>query len=506
MFRRYPILLSTITLLCSVEFLQTGMIAFAAAPIRGEIEASPEEYSLIAALYACVAVISIAKQRWMTERYGWRRYLLASMVVFAMGSTVCGLSQSVAGFAVGRVIMALGGGAFMTSARVMVQMIPAGPGRFSGVKAFAIGLAGGTSLAPVTASLMVAYSTWEGIFWLLNALILIVGIIAYPLLPNQPHPEQDRSHSSLARVLLLGLSSFLLLYLLQRSYYDFYNETGIMLVFVLLAAVALASFILMEHQHHRPLLNLKGIANRRYAYGIALYCFAYLMLGANNYVLPTFLQSALGFSWETVGHYQSIGLAGTLVTWLVMSEVIPRFPRPKKFFIAGFLSLMGFSALLSLITPAADMATHIVPALFFNGCFIMFLLATAATQTFKDVGHDDRLFTNAQQLKNMAGQVATATGTAIATLFMQWRSTVQYDALNIRLVQGDDVYQHYVSTLASWLSRSYEAATASKIALAEVASTISQQSTFAASIEYFSVVCLIGIAALAYSLWQKIFD
>lgn len=63
MYRRYPALLSTIALMCALDFLQSGMIAFASVPIRGEIDASPEEYSLIAALYACVAVVVIAKQR-----------------------------------------------------------------------------------------------------------------------------------------------------------------------------------------------------------------------------------------------------------------------------------------------------------------------------------------------------------------------------------------------------------------------------------------------------------
>ena len=47
---------------------------------------------------------------------------------------------------------------------------------------------------------------------------------------------------------------------------------------------------------------------------------------------------------------------------------------------------------------------------------MILLLATAATQTVRDIGHDDALFTNAQQIKNMAGQIAIATGTALANI------------------------------------------------------------------------------------------
>jgi MFS family permease len=505
MFKKYGLLLTTITLLCSLEFLQTGMIAFAAAPIRGEIEASPEEFSLVAALYACLAVISISKQRWMTERFGWRNYLLTSIGIFIIGAVICSVSADLETFTVGRVVMALGGGAFMTSSRVMVQMITPGPGRFTGIKAFAIGLACGTSAAPVLSSLVVAYATWQAIFWILIFVAVLVAILGLRFLPTDKHPEEARSQNSLGQVLLLAVSSFSILYLLQRSYYDFYNEALITIAFVSLSAFALFTYLHNEKKHPKPLLKLHHVINRRYAYGIALYCFSYLMLGANNYVLPSFLQSALGYSWETVGHFQSLGLLGTLAAWLLMSNLLPKYPSPKKYFTFGFLSLIAFSYLLSGITPGAEMWRNVLPALFLNGCFVMFLLATAATQTFRDVGHDDALFTNAQQLKNMAGQIATALGTALATIFMQWRSTVQYNSLNVNLHSDNPIYVQYVQHLSQAFAQTHEASVAARMAVAEIAQSISQQSTLMASIEYFSVVTVIGIAALMYSLVQKVF-
>lgn len=142
MYRRHAALLSAVTLLVALEYLQAGMIAFASAPIRGEIEASPEEFSLVAALYACIAVVVISKQHWLTERLGWRTFMLATIGVYVLGAFVCGVSTDLTTFTAGRVVMALGGASFMTSARLMINMLP-GPGRFTGIKVFATGLAGG---------------------------------------------------------------------------------------------------------------------------------------------------------------------------------------------------------------------------------------------------------------------------------------------------------------------------------------------------------------------------
>jgi MFS family permease len=505
MYRKNAALLTTVGVLVALEYLQAGMIAFASAPIRGEIDASPEEFTLVAALYACIAVVVISKQRWLTERLGWRNYMLGSISINVLGAFVCAVSSDLSTFTAGRVIMALGGAAFMTSARVMVNMLPPGPGRFVGVKVFATGLAIGTASAPFLSSLVVVEDTWHGIFWILIAGALIAAALCCRFLTNTPVPLEDRTTSSPANVLLLAVSSFFLLYVLQRSYYDFYNETFILAAFALLAALGIYIFFHAEHQKAEPLLNVRGLIQARYLQGVALFCFTYIVLGSNNYILPYFLQSALGYSWDTIGTFQAFGLAGALLTWLVMALVIPRYPGPKKFFVAGFGGLMGFGWLLSSITPEANMWSNILPALILNGCFVMLVLATAAMQTFRDVSHHDTLFTHAYQIKSMLGQIAMAMGTAVATLFLQWRTTAQYNNLNLFFLKDDPRYQQQLQLLTHALTPDVGASHAGQISTAVLAQTLHQQSTLVASTEYFWMIIGVAGVALLVSIGQRTF-
>ena len=124
---RMKLLLSTIFVLTAIEFLQSGMLAFGAAPISGQINASPEEYSIVTAAYAAVAIAAIAKMRWFIERLGWRRFILLSIAFFVTGAAISGLASSFPQFLLGRVVMGLGGAAFMTSARMLVNLIPPSP-------------------------------------------------------------------------------------------------------------------------------------------------------------------------------------------------------------------------------------------------------------------------------------------------------------------------------------------------------------------------------------------
>lgn len=505
MYRKNAALLMTVGLLCALEYLQAGMIAFASAPIRGEIDASPEEFTLVAALYACIAVVVISKQRWLVERLGWRNFMLGSISIYVLGAVVCGISGDLTSFTVGRVVMALGGASFMTSARLMVNLLPPGPGRFVGVKVFATGLASGTAAAPFLSSLAVVEDTWHAIFWLLIAGAVAAGVLCMRFLPSEPIHEDERSPSSPANILLLSVSTFFLLYVLQRSYYDFYNESIILLAFALLAALGVYIFFHAEHAKDEPFLKVKDLMQSRYILGVGLFCFTYIVLGSNNYILPYFLQSGLGYSWDTIGTFQAFGLAGALLTWFAMALVIPKYPAPKKFFVVGFAALISFGLLLSSLTLDANMWSHILPALVLNGCFVMLVLATAAMQTFRDVTHHDTLFAHAYQIKSMLGQIAMAIGTTLATLFLQWRTTLQYNNLNGHFNPGDPLYQDSAQRLTLALSPAVGAGPANQIAVATLAQDLHQQATLVASMEYFWVVIVVAGVALGVSMVQKTF-
>jgi MFS family permease len=505
MYRKNAALLITVGLLCALEYLQAGMIAFASAPIRGEIDASPEEFTLIAALYACIAVVVISKQRWLVERLGWRNFMLGSISIYVLGACVCGVSSDLTTFTAGRVVMALGGASFMTSARLMVNLLPPGPGRFVGVKVFATGLAIGTAAAPFLSSLVVVEDTWHAIFWLLIVGALVAAVLCTRFLPNIPIHEDDRTPSSPANILLLSVSTFFLLYVLQRSYYDFYNETFILLAFALLAALGVYIFFHAEHGKEAPFLKVKDLMQSRYILGVALFCFTYIVLGSNNYILPYFLQTALGYSWDTIGTFQAFGLAGALLTWIVMAIVIPKYPAPKKFFVVGFSALICFGVLLSSLTPDANMWSNILPALVLNGCFVMLVLATAAMQTFRDVTHHDTLFAHAYQIKSMLAQIAMALGTTVATLFLQWRTTLQYNNLNGHFSSGDPLYLEQTQLLAQALTPAVGAGPASQISVSTLAQSLHQQSTLVASMEYFWAVIIVASIALVVSMMQKTF-
>jgi MFS family permease len=417
-----PALLATIFVFNLIEFLQSGMIVFAAAPTMGRIGASPEQYSLVTALYAAVAVLSISQMTVLVQRFGWRDYLLGSVLLFVAGSWACAASASVPGFAAGRVLMAAGGGVFMTAARMMVNLFPPSPQRILGIAAFGGALAIGMAAAPATAALLVGAEAWSGIFLLLALLGTAAGACAMRWLPADGATlDQARSGFDVGDGMLLGTGAFLVLFALQRLTYDWHGERLQLLVLLACGCGLIAWFGLSHREHGTPFLRLEMMRSRRYLTGLTIFTLCYALLGAFNGLMPQLVQRALGVAYEQAGELQSAGLSAAVPAFVVLLLVVRKRPHATKFYVTAFLLLAAFGRHFTNLDPAAPAWSSVAPWLGLFGAFVIVGMATTALHSFKDLQHDNVLFSNAQQFKNMLGQAGLALGSGCAAVLLQER-------------------------------------------------------------------------------------
>lgn len=500
---REALLLAAIFLLCAIEFLQGGMITFAAGPITGEIGASPEEFTMATVVYAVVAITALSKQRWLIERMGWRAFVQASVAVFFAGAAVCASSSAFPPFLAGRVVMALGGGAFLTNARVMVNLMPPSPRRFRGILAFAGALTVGIGSAPLLASLAVARGSWSGIFVLLAVLAAIAGVLGTLALPADVTPLERRSQAHPRLLLLMMAGTFLVLYALLRASYDFYDDSLPLLLALIAGAAVLFYFGRHQYHHDSPLLVVKRLMIPRYMTGIGVFTLGYMVLGANNYMMPVLMQGALGFPWEVVGRVQSAGLIVAVPTFCIMAMVLKRNQAAKKFYITGFSLLMVSGLLLARLNGEAGLWTDVWPGIAVFGAFITPVMVTTALHSFMDLQGDEMAFANGQQLKNMLSQFGIAMGVAGASLGLQWRSSVHLAALLPRFNADDAVFSALAAPLSAQFTASH-GAQAAAAALGTLAQQLNQQVILLSSLDYFGFLAVLGLLGALLMMLQRV--
>jgi len=399
--------------------------------------------------------------------------------------------------------MAVGGGALLSSARVLVYLFPPSSERFTGIKYFATALAVGSSSAPWLSSVAISHDSWRWIFGILIALAAIACVLSMMCLPTEtPAPDlHTESHPALLTVLIAG--TFVVLYALQRSYYDFYDDFTMLASAGLLGLLALGYFVHAMHGRKRALLDIRSLQNARYWSGVAVFTGCYVLMAATNYMLPVLLQGGLGFPWEVIGRVQATGLAATLLTWVVMATLLPKRPAAKKYYLVGFLALAIFGWRINAFSPSADLWTDFVPALASYGVFLMLVLATTAMHTFREVQHHETVISHAWQVKNMLAQFGGSLGISLATLGLQTRTAMHYSALNAHFVVGDPAYEQALRQMTEIYIQS-GATQAKGLATVGLAQMLGQQATLLASLDYFCVVAGIGIIGAVVMVTQRV--
>lgn len=496
-------LLATIFLFCGLEFLQGGMLTFAAGPIIGEIGASPEEYTLVTIVYAVIAIASLSKQRWLIERLGWRLFIQVSVAVYIAGAAMCACSSSFPQFLAGRVVMAIGGGPFLTNARVMVNLLPANPRRFRGIVAFAGAITVGNGMAPWLASLAVSHDRWPGIFVLLGILSAIAAALGTLALPAEVTPEDKRSQAHPMMVLAMMGGTFLSLYALLRASYDFYADGMPLLLSVLLGLAALLYFGRHQYHHEQPLLVIKRLMIPRYVAGIGVFTLGYMILGANNYMMPVLMQGALGFPWDVVGRVQSAGLMIATPVFCVQAYFLKHRPAAKKFYVTGFTMLMLSGLWLTRMNGEAGLWTDVWPGIALFGAFITPVMVTTALHSFMDLQGDEMAFANGQQLKNMLSQFGVAMGSAGAALGLQWRGS-EHAAILVQHFHAEDPSFSALSDQLAGQFASSHGAQASMAALGTLAQQLNQQATLLSALDYFGCLAAVGLLGALLMIAQRV--
>src|SRR6478735_4703622 len=104
---RWLILLGLITA-AIMEVLDTTIVNVALPQMAGNLGATQQEISWVSTGYILSNVVVLPMTAFFTERFGRRRYLTASIILFAVASFLCGTSHSLVELVVWRIVQGAG--------------------------------------------------------------------------------------------------------------------------------------------------------------------------------------------------------------------------------------------------------------------------------------------------------------------------------------------------------------------------------------------------------------
>jgi EmrB/QacA subfamily drug resistance transporter len=285
------------------------------------------------------------------DRWGRKRLLEISLVVFVSASALCGTAQSITELILLRTVQGAAAGGLMTLAMAAVGdlVAPRERGRYQGY--IAATFAAATVIGPLLGGVLVDHASWRWVFYV----NLPVGIAALAgLRLRLPAPETERPERPLdilgAALLAGGTSALMLTCVWGGDRYAW--DSGPILG--LIAATGLLSVLLVvrERRAADPIVPFHLLRTRSVAVVSSALFFATAALFAVTVFMPLFLQAATGASPTQAGLLLVPMMIGVTLSTTLSGRSIARTGRYKRFPIAG-LALMT-AALVLLAVLAGD--------------------------------------------------------------------------------------------------------------------------------------------------------
>jgi MFS family permease len=176
---------SVVAMALLMSSLDGTIVATALHTIQHSLNASINWTSWIITAYSIGMVSALSLAGKFSDRFGRRRYFLASVVVFAVASLCCGLATNIYLLIALRAVQAAGGAGFTPSATGIITE------NFGEARDKAVGMFGsifpiGAMIGPIFGGLFVSYWSWRGIFFVI---VLIVCCLRY--VPRDPERDSQ---------------------------------------------------------------------------------------------------------------------------------------------------------------------------------------------------------------------------------------------------------------------------------------------------------------------------
>ncbi|MGW3500178.1 DHA2 family efflux MFS transporter permease subunit, partial [Streptomyces globisporus] len=267
------------------------------------------------------------------DQYGRKKLFQTAIVIFLIGSALCGVAQNMPQLIGFRALQGLGGGGLMVLSMAIVGdlVTPRERGKYQGLFGAVFGVT--SVLGPLLGGFFTEHLSWRWVFYInLPIGVVALGVIAAVL--NIPVRREKHTIDYLGTFLIAAVATSLVLIASLGGTTWAWGSPQI-IVLAVLAVVLLVAFIAAERRAVEPVLPLKLFRIRTFTLvAVISFVIGFAMFGAMTY-LPTFLQVVHDITPTMSGVHMLPMVFGLLITSTASGQIVSRTGRWKVFPVLG---------------------------------------------------------------------------------------------------------------------------------------------------------------------------
>jgi EmrB/QacA subfamily drug resistance transporter len=349
---------------------------------------------------------------WMADRFGARTVFRAAIVVFTLGSALCGFAQGLGDFVLFRVIQGMGGAMMVPVGRLVILRTVPKAELISALAWLTIPALMGPVIGPPLGGFITTYISWRWIFWI-NIPVGLVGITLATLyvanIREEGLPPLDVKGFILSGIGLAGLA-----FGFTTIGQGFFPPAVIAGLF---AAGIVGCTLYVRHARTAPapLIDLDLLKVDTFFASVVGGFLYRIGVGALPFLLPLMLQLGFGLNPMQSGLLTFASAVGAVAMKTTAAPILRRFGFKRVLVSNAVLSSL-FLAAIALFT--AGTPHWVILAVLLVGGFLKSLEFTSINSiAYADI--DSKAMSRATSFASVAQQLSLSAGVAIGALVLE---------------------------------------------------------------------------------------
>ena len=283
------IILAIVVLLPLMSSLDSNIVNIAIPTIEADLKINMASAEWVVSAYLIIISATILLFGRIGDMKSKGLVFINGIIVFTLGSLLCGVSINIYFLVASRVVQAIGAGLVMsTNQGIITAVFPVTErGKALGITGSAVAL--GALIGPALGGIIVTYLTWHYIF-LINVPIGIVAyILARKFIPVNMSTKNEKMDGK-------GASTFFIAIVFIFSAIMVGQQIGFNDIYIICGFIALVIFIFVERKEKAPMLDLSLFRNSTFSTNLICACISFISINTISIIEPFYLQDALGYS------------------------------------------------------------------------------------------------------------------------------------------------------------------------------------------------------------------